>query len=168
MTACVPEMGIVNEPVGDKYPIDKLPGNNPVWCAEDGKLTDPSYVENATMISATPWIPDGWSMIGCLSRDKTKPETLAFPEVGMREIEVMRDMSPQYCLTKCAGYSVSNEPPTLPVCDFADERLVVECCSMQESNVSIHIARAATVVANPELLCRWARMHVLKQFTVDR
>jgi hypothetical protein len=108
MTACVPEMGIVNEPVGDKFPIAKLPGNNPVWCAEDGKLTDPNYEENATMISATPLIPAGWSMIGCLARDKNAPKDLAFPEVGTREIEVLRDMSPQYCLDKCAGYSVSN------------------------------------------------------------
>jgi hypothetical protein len=50
----------VNEPVGDKGAIDKLPGNNPVWCAEDGKATNASYVESATMISASPPIPEGW------------------------------------------------------------------------------------------------------------
>lgn len=108
MTACVPELGVVNEAVGDKSPIQKLPGNNPVWCAEDGKSIDPNYKENATIISATPWIPDGWSMNGCLARDKNSPKDLAFPEVGMREIEVFREMSPQYCLNKCAEYSVSN------------------------------------------------------------
>jgi hypothetical protein len=98
-------MGIVIESVGEDRPIDRLPGNNPVWCAEDGKATDPNYVETATLISATPLIPLGWSMIGCLSH----PEILPYQD---DDIGLERDdshMTPQECLTDCAasGYAVS-------------------------------------------------------------
>jgi hypothetical protein len=97
----------VNEPVGDEYPIGKLPGNNPVWCAEDGKATDSNYVETSTLISATPLIPLGWSMIGCLSH----PEVLPYQD---DDIGLGRDdshMTPEGCLTDCAarGFIVSAE-----------------------------------------------------------
>jgi hypothetical protein len=108
MTACVPEMGIINEPVGDKSPVSKLPGNNPVWSAKDGKANDTNYTESATLISATPHIPDGWSMIGCLARDKNSSEVMAFPEIGLRETHVHHEMSPDYCLNKCSAYTVSD------------------------------------------------------------
>lgn len=103
-------MGIVNEPVGDKGPIDKLPGNNPVWCAEDGKATDPNYVESATMISATPPIPEGWSMTGCLARDGNTPHVYAFPDMGFRETGIKQDMTPNHCLSTCGNYTVSISP----------------------------------------------------------
>lgn len=107
MSACVPELGIVNEAAGDKGPIDKLPGNNPVWCAEDGKGTDPKYVETATVISATPPIPEGWSMTGCLARDEKTPDIYAFAELGFRETGIKKEMSPNRCLSKCSDYTVS-------------------------------------------------------------
>lgn len=107
MSACIPELGIANEPVGDKGPIDKLPGNNPVWCAEDGKATDLNYVELATMISATPQIPEGWSMTGCLARDANTPEVYAFPDMGFRETGIKHDMSPNSCLSTCGNFTVS-------------------------------------------------------------
>lgn len=114
MSACVPEMGIINESVGDKSPVAKLPGNNPIWCAEDGKATDANYTESAALISATPHIPDGWSMIGCLARDRNSPEVMAFPEIGLRETHVHYEMSPDYCLSRCSGYTVSVGYSALP------------------------------------------------------
>lgn len=111
MSSCIPELGIVNESIGDpsqhQSPIDKLPGNNPLWRAEDGKATDPNYVETATMVSVTPHIPEGWSMIGCLARDANKPDVFAFSDPGVRELGVKHDMSPDYCLNKCGDYGVS-------------------------------------------------------------
>ncbi|KAJ9096001.1 hypothetical protein QFC21_005364 [Naganishia friedmannii] len=102
-TFCHPEMGIVDEPVGEDYPIDRLPGNNPVWCAEDGKATDPNYIETGTLVSATPLVPPGWSMVGCLSH----PEILPYQD---DDIGLERDdshMTPAECLADCAasGYS---------------------------------------------------------------
>ncbi|KAJ9121506.1 hypothetical protein QFC22_002123 [Naganishia vaughanmartiniae] len=104
-TSCHPEMGIVNESVGEDHPIDKLPGNNPVWCAEDGKATDPDYVETGTLISATPLVPLGWSMVGCLSH----PDILPYQD---DDIGLMRDeshMTPEECIIACSagGYSHS-------------------------------------------------------------
>lgn len=135
-TACVPEMGIINEEVGDTSPIAKLAGNNPVWCAEDGKATDPTYKESATFTSATPHIPDGWSMVGCLARS---PNVLAFPKAGMREVEVHPEMSPDYCINSCSGYSVSHEMQ----CDrsgIADRSVNLNFESTPESNVSVNAA----------------------------
>ena len=65
--ACIPENPIVKENIGDAGPLDRLPGNNPLWIGTGSKPSFSDYVESATFQAVSEPLTDGWTDLGCFA-----------------------------------------------------------------------------------------------------
>lgn len=98
--ACAPEKVVVNEDIGAKSILPRLPGNNPFYGVEGPKR--PSYTETAKFKAIGPSLPSNWKMLGCI------------PEASSgRALDAARtatdDMTPVKCMQFCAskGYKLA-------------------------------------------------------------
>jgi len=65
--ACIPENPIVKENIGDAGPLDRLPGNNPLWIGTGPKPSFSDYSEKATFQAVSEPLTDGWTDLGCFA-----------------------------------------------------------------------------------------------------
>lgn len=68
--ACGPENALVNEDIGETGPLDRLPGNNPLWVGTGPKPSFDNVAQVPDFINTTIPLPQGWADLGCHAEPK--------------------------------------------------------------------------------------------------
>lgn len=68
--ACIPENPLVSENIGDHGPLDRLPGNNPLWVGTGPKPSFSDYTESAGFVDVQETLTTGWNDLGCFAEPK--------------------------------------------------------------------------------------------------
>ncbi|CDO71008.1 hypothetical protein BN946_scf184844.g12 [Trametes cinnabarina] len=105
--ACVLEGSIVNEDIGLKAPITRLPGCNPIYGS--GQTEDCTDLATPELIPAQNPLPTGWTELGCIAEGTNGR---ALPALSMKDPGMTRAMCASYCGShgyKLAGVEFSDE-----------------------------------------------------------
>ncbi|KAH8090923.1 hypothetical protein HD553DRAFT_279680 [Filobasidium floriforme] len=94
--ACIPENPLVSENIGDHGPLDRLPGNNPLWVGTGPKPSFSDYTESAGFVDVQETLTTGWSDLGCFAEPKGSRALTAASTTS-------DSMTRNTCIAFCAG-----------------------------------------------------------------
>ncbi|KAH8082838.1 WSC-domain-containing protein [Cristinia sonorae] len=69
-SACRFKGAVVDEPIGDKFPLAQLPGCNPLWTGTGAKPTCTGAIPTPALVDTQVPLLAGWSKIGCIAEGK--------------------------------------------------------------------------------------------------